>query len=326
MIAPRRALATAGERQNAGRSGSDLLAALVLVLVATRLRALVEAVWLGGAAGIGVGARAFARVLEPLTIPLAVLLIAASAIFAVAGRRRELGRAFDLACVAVLPIVVVVLVAAVLARAFDVAVPELAASLVAYGWTGVLVALAIAQARRGAVPAHVRHARAAGGALAAVACVGITLQAVWIARHPDAVRPMTSGKPAPALALPAIGPGGALGAKVALVPRKITVIDFWATWCGPCLRSLPRLDAFARRHPDVAVIAVLFQDDPAAGRELFDEQRYTPQLVADDGETSERYGVMSIPHTVVIDREGNVANVGGGGELDLEQELASLQK
>jgi thiol-disulfide isomerase/thioredoxin len=134
---------------------------------------------------------------------------------------------------------------------------------------------------------------------------------------------MTSGDRAPALALAQIGPGGALGAKVALAPGKITVIDFWATWCRPCLRALPRVDAFARRHPDVAVIAVAM-DEPADARALFDEQHYAPVLVADDGETSARYGVATIPHTVVIDREGRVRKVSRGAELDLEEALAAI--
>jgi thiol-disulfide isomerase/thioredoxin len=327
IIAPRRALASAGQREHAGRSGSDLLAAIALLLVATQLRAIVEAGWLGVAVDLGLGARAFLRVLQPLGVPLAVLVVAALVIFAAAGRRRELGRAFDLACVAVLPIVFVVLVAVVLGLAFDVAIPELAVSVVAYGWTAALVAVAIAS--RDSLPASstaavVRHARLAGRAVAVLAGAGITLQALWLAHHLEAVEPITAGEPAPALALPSIGPGGALGPRITLTPGQITVLDFWATWCNPCLRALPRLDAFARRHPDVRVIAIAL-DEPADARALFDELHYSPILLADDHDTSERYGVVTIPHTVVIDAQGKVRRVSRGAEMDLEAELERVR-
>jgi peroxiredoxin len=88
---------------------------------------------------------------------------------------------------------------------------------------------------------------------------------------------------------------------------------------------MPRLDALARQHPDVTVLAVNL-DDPVAARALFDHNHYTMTLVADDGQTSERYGVTTIPHTVVIDRTGKVVEVARGGGLDLEREVAALSR
>jgi thiol-disulfide isomerase/thioredoxin len=323
-VAPRAALAAAGDRRHAGRSGSDLIGAIAILLVAIQLRAIVQAVWLATAIDVGVGVRALVRVIDPLTVPLAVLVVSAGAIFAAAGPRRNLGRAFDLACVTALPIVIVELVAAVFALATGLAVPELAASIVAYGWTGVMVALAIVGTRRATRSVAPRHVRVAGLAFAALALGAFAMDAVWIARHSEAVRPMTTGDAAPPLSLARIGPNGALGEKLTLAPGKITVIDFWATWCNPCLRALPHLDAFARRHPEVDVIAIVL-DEPGDARALFDERGYGLTLLADDGATSQRYGVTTIPHTVVIDREGHVRKVNREGELDLEKEIAALQ-
>jgi thiol-disulfide isomerase/thioredoxin len=250
-----------------------------------------------------------------LTVDLGALLIGALVVFALAGRRRNLGGAFDLACVAVLPIVMVQLAATVLAAVTDLAMPAALSWPLALGWMGALIALAIGPARSAArppvlPPAAARPGRWIGAAVAAVAALGVATQVVWIAGNLDLVRPMKSGVEAPAIALPQIGPGGALGDRVTLAASrgKITVLDFWATWCKPCLASMPRLDGVARSHPDVAVIAVNL-DDPAAARALFDQRGYAMTLVADDGDTSQRYSVSAIPHTVIIDRRGVVRQV-----------------
>jgi thiol-disulfide isomerase/thioredoxin len=313
---PRWALAIAADRRHAGRSGSDLIAMIAVLLAATQLRWLAAAAWLGGAVDARLGVRAVMRVLtSALTVDLGALLVGALVVFALAGRRRNLGRAFDLACVAVLPLVMVQLGATVLAAVAGVALLAALSWPLAVGWMGVLIALAIGPARSAArLPAPpapaVRPGRWIGAAVVAVAALGAAAQIVWIAGNLDLVRPMKSGGEAPAIALPRIGPGGALGDRVTLAASRgrITVLDFWATWCKPCLASMPRLDRVARSHPDVAVIAVNL-DDAAAARALFDQRGYAMTLVADDVDTSQRYSVSSIPHTVIIDRRGMVREV-----------------
>ena len=320
---PRWALALAADRRNAGRSGSDLVAAMVVLLLATELRGLATAVWLGTAVEPGFGLRAAMRVVTgALTVDLGLLLVGALVVFALAGARRNLGQAFDLACVAALPLVVVGLGATVIVRTAGLTVPPVVSWLLsgaAYAWMGALIALAIRPARSAArVPVPpveaVRPARRVGIALAAVAALGVAAQVAWITGNLELVKPMTAGGEAPAFALPRIGPGGALGERVALASSrgKVTVIDFWATWCKPCLAAMPRLDQLARSHPDVAVIAINI-DDAAAARALFDQRGYRMTLVADDGDASERYGVSAIPHTVIVDRRGAVREVVRGG-------------
>ena len=106
---------------------------------------------------------------------------------------------------------------------------------------------------------------------------------------------------------------------------KIVVLVFWATWCGPCLKAMPKLEAFARRHPEIAVLAINL-DDAVQARAIFSERGYTLTLLAGDQKTSDRYGVTSIPHTVLIDRAGTVRRVFRGSVADLEREVALLLK
>ena len=258
IVRPRQALAIARQRANAGRSGSDLLVLIVLVLAAAHLRALFVSVWLGARVDAGLGARAVTGTLaDALAIDFTFLAIAALALFVAAGRRRELGRAFDLACVRVLPLLFVELVSTVVVRALDVDVPVVVMWLLAgasYAWCGGLVALGVlGQGGAQAAPAEASPvvASRAGLAIVAIAAIGAAFQVAFVVAHLADLRPMAMGDEAPALALPRIEAGGKLGEPVVLAHErgKPVVVDFWATWCKPCIASLPALDRFTRAPP-----------------------------------------------------------------------------
>jgi thiol-disulfide isomerase/thioredoxin len=333
LVRPTAALAIAGDRRHTGRSGSDLLAAICVLLLATQLRALVAAGWLGVSVDAVLGVRALVQTLsDSIVVDLGFLVVGAAVIYAASGPRRELGRAFDLACVAALPLLFVDLAASVVVYAAELSVPRNVMWLLSstsYVWTGVLVALAVRETRR-AVASQIGDLavpRKAGWGLVALAAAGIIVQIVWLGRHVDHVRPMTPGDPAPEFSLPRIVATDTLGDNVSLADSrgKVTVIDFWATWCGPCLKALPKLDALARRHTDVVVLAINIDDGNEAFA-LFSDRKYAMTLLAGDRETSERYGVAAIPHTVVIDREGNVRRVFRGSTTEIEREVSALLK
>jgi thiol-disulfide isomerase/thioredoxin len=330
IIRPRAALALAGDRRHAGRSGSDLLVGFALVLVATQLRWLVQATWLGVAVAPSPGIRALVHVLTTtFTIDLGLLVIAAAIIWFAAGPRRELGRAFDLACVTALPPVFVQLAAQTIISISSIAPPvslQWTVAIASYAWMAGLVVVAVIHGLRGepGVPDIPRGARRAGWVVGTIAACGLAVQLQWVVQNIDLVRPLEPGSPAPAIALPKIGPRGQLGPRVSLAPGRVTIVDFWATWCGPCLRAMPHLDRFARRHPDIDVLAINL-DDAAEARAMFDSAGYALTLLADDGDTSQRYGVDTIPHTAVIDRTGRLFAVGHGG-LDLDAAIAELAR
>jgi thiol-disulfide isomerase/thioredoxin len=336
LIAPRWAFAIAGDRRNSGRSGSDLMRVIGLLLVGGHLRGLVVAAWLAIGVHGGLGLRTGGAVLSAaLTSPLAFLVISAALLWAGSGRARHMGRAFDLSCVAAVPLMLVLMVGVGVAQTFElhmVAALSMAILGLGFGWAGALASLALTTARMrvsvAAVPPReviARGHRAGLAALGVVAAMAV-LQLGWIALHGGELRPVTAKEPAPAFALPEIGAGGKLGEKIAVRPGKPALpatearpilIDFWATWCGVCLRGLPELEAFRKAHPEIDMISVNL-DDAVVARQIFDAKGYGLRLLFDDNVVSKRYNVSSLPHLVVVDRNGLVHQVvrGHPGELE----------
>jgi thiol-disulfide isomerase/thioredoxin len=338
LVAPRWALAVANDRRNAGRSGSDLI---IILLVATQLPALVQAVWEAEDSFGQAGQDVVDTLTRALVLDLAFLVLGALLLWTLAGARRNLGRAFDLACVAALPMLFVDIAVTLVVRTADLELPPIARivlSMVSWAWTGALLALAIAPARTApsksyTVPGELAlRGRRAGTGVLAVAALATAIAIGWCVMHPDELRPVMRGTPAPAFALPTIVDAhGTLGPRRSLADArgKIVIVDFWASWCGYCLSEMPHLAQIARQ-PDVEVFAVdlAHQDDPGTAFAVFAERGYAQAmtLVADDGTTSTRYNVGRIPHTVVIDPDGQVRTVWRGTGIDLAKLVKEIRK
>ncbi len=104
---------------------------------------------------------------------------------------------------------------------------------------------------------------------------------------------------------------------------KFVLVDFWATWCGPCRRSIPELNALYNKFKDKLVIMGLSDEPEPAVRRMT-----TPQIeyfVAIDTQrrSIRTVGVTAIPHALLIDPKGTVRFEGHPGYLD-EKKLERL--
>ncbi len=98
----------------------------------------------------------------------------------------------------------------------------------------------------------------------------------------------------------------------------ITIVDFAASWCGPCHESLPKLQAFADQHPEVRVL-VISVDEKEKGRDaLVNDLGLTlPVLWDRDHRAAESYRPEGMPSTFVFDAAGKpVMSYAGSGSDD----------
>jgi len=113
---------------------------------------------------------------------------------------------------------------------------------------------------------------------------------------------------APSASLPVLGSGARRS--LADFKGKVVVLNFWASWCPPCVDELPLLERAQRRlaKRDATVLGVDHKDIPESALEFVDRFHITyPSLRDRDGEYAEKYAARAFPETFVIDRRGRIA-------------------
>jgi thiol-disulfide isomerase/thioredoxin len=145
---------------------------------------------------------------------------------------------------------------------------------------------------------------------------------------PGISRPDVVGKPAPPLLADAIG-GGRVD--LAALRGRAVLLDFWATWCGPCRLQLLILDKLHKEmgSSGLSVIGVTVGEEPGAVSAFLKNAGLSFPNAALDEESAfvQRFGVNSFPTTILIDREGIVVSyeVGQQTEDVLRAQIARLK-
>lgn len=89
---------------------------------------------------------------------------------------------------------------------------------------------------------------------------------------------------------------------------NVVMINFWASWCGPCRQELPEMEAIYQEYQDLGfeILAVNVDDDASKAELLLGDVEVSfPVLFDSEGDISELYAVNAMPTTVIIDRDGN---------------------
>jgi cytochrome c biogenesis protein CcmG/thiol:disulfide interchange protein DsbE len=108
------------------------------------------------------------------------------------------------------------------------------------------------------------------------------------------------------------------------------VVNFFATWCIPCLEEHPELDAFhqaATATGEATVVSVLFDDDPDAARRVFEDRGGDwPVVVDPEGAIGVSYGVARVPESFLVAPDGTVVRrlVGGVTAEQLDRLIAGF--
>ena len=103
---------------------------------------------------------------------------------------------------------------------------------------------------------------------------------------------------------------------------KVVVMDFWATWCGPCRSALPSLEAMYRKYRDRGVVVLLInQGETPEQITKWASQRYTAPILLDAGQVGGLYRVRGIPQMFIVNQEGKVVYLHGGYGGGLERSL-----
>jgi cytochrome c biogenesis protein CcmG, thiol:disulfide interchange protein DsbE len=86
---------------------------------------------------------------------------------------------------------------------------------------------------------------------------------------------------------------------------RVVVLNLWATWCAPCIEELPSLLALQQKMPNLAIVAVSWDQDPVAYRRFLAEHNVDLLTVRDENHVVDSlYGTVQIPETYIIDRQG----------------------
>lgn len=122
-----------------------------------------------------------------------------------------------------------------------------------------------------------------------------------------------AGAPAPACALPVLKSDDVVGLES--FKGKVVYLDFWASWCGPCAKSFPFMNALHQElsAKGLAVVAVNLDENPEDARAFLQTHPAGFTLAADtDEQCARQFDVKAMPSSYLIDRAGVIREVALG--------------
>lgn len=96
---------------------------------------------------------------------------------------------------------------------------------------------------------------------------------------------------------------------------NVVMVNFWATWCGPCRQEMPHLEALYQRYGSLGftLLGINVEDDPQGAEAWLAETPVSfPILFDSQNDVTKLYDVIAMPSTVLVDRNGNIRYVHHG--------------
>ena len=95
-----------------------------------------------------------------------------------------------------------------------------------------------------------------------------------------------------------------------LLLNQPTLVEFWATWCGPCVEQIPRWNALEEKYRGRIQFIAITADDPETVEAFLNKRPMEGWVLLDsDGAVHQAYGVASLPYTFLVDSHGTVRGV-----------------
>lgn len=111
--------------------------------------------------------------------------------------------------------------------------------------------------------------------------------------------------------------------KLSELRGEVVMINFWASWCGPCRQEMPKLEELYARYKPLGftVLGVNIEEDSSKAKALLEDLSVSfPVLFDDHNEVSRLYQVAAMPSTVLVDRDGNMRYLHKGYQPGMEQQ------
>jgi len=103
---------------------------------------------------------------------------------------------------------------------------------------------------------------------------------------------------------------------------EVVMINFWASWCGPCRQEMPLLDELYSQYKPMGftILGVNVEEDSSKAKQMLDESPVNfPVLFDNQSEVSKLYNVVAMPSTVLVDRDGNIRYLHQGYKPGFEE-------
>jgi len=161
---------------------------------------------------------------------------------------------------------------------------------------------------------------------ASIPLIGLVIVGTLLIGRLPVVSPTAIGNVAPDFALADLD-GNPI--QLSELRGQPVIVNFWASWCGPCVEEFPLLREAAERHAasGLVVVGILYQDRSAAARGFMERHGGTWATAQDpDGRVAGAYGIFAPPETFFIGRDGTIVarQIGQFSATSLDEKVAAI--